>query len=116
MLHISLYLSKFVCDIFWIHITSCNVENYITALYQEPQHMHLNKAKINDLGAFRLVAFNLGCLPGGDKNIITKSEITLLAQEAAKGILYKEDLSAWWFLWGILVAGDTSALVNSYGY
>ena len=81
MLHISLYLLKFVCDFFWIHITSCNVENYITALYQEPKHMHLNKAKINDLGAFRLVAFNLGCLPGGDKNIITKSEITLLARK-----------------------------------
>uniref|UniRef100_A0A7N2LK36 Uncharacterized protein n=1 Tax=Quercus lobata TaxID=97700 RepID=A0A7N2LK36_QUELO len=77
--------------------------------------MHLNKAKIDDLGAFRLVAFNSGFLPGGDKKIITKPEITLLAQEAAKGIQYQEDLSAWWFLWGIPVAGDTSTLVNSYG-
>jgi hypothetical protein len=36
---------------------------------------------------FRLVAFNLGYLPGGDKTIITKPETTLIALEAAKGIL-----------------------------
>uniref|UniRef100_A0A5B7BLB8 rRNA methylase YtqB n=1 Tax=Davidia involucrata TaxID=16924 RepID=A0A5B7BLB8_DAVIN len=35
----------------------------------------------------RLVAFNLGYLPGGDKAIITASETTLLALEAAKRIL-----------------------------
>ncbi|XP_054816222.1 uncharacterized protein LOC129316018 [Prosopis cineraria] len=35
----------------------------------------------------RLVAFNLGYLPGGDKEIITRSETTLLALEAAKRIL-----------------------------
>lgn len=35
----------------------------------------------------RLVAFNLGYLPGGDKTIITKSETTHLALEAAKRIL-----------------------------
>ncbi|XP_027342616.1 uncharacterized protein LOC113855256 [Abrus precatorius] len=35
----------------------------------------------------RLVAFNLGYLPGGDKEIITKSETTLLALEAAERIL-----------------------------
>ncbi|RDY01017.1 ytqB [Mucuna pruriens] len=35
----------------------------------------------------RLVAFNLGYLPGGDKDIITRSETTLLALEAAKRIL-----------------------------
>lgn len=38
-------------------------------------------------GYFRLVAFNLGYLPGGDKGIITRSETTLLALEAAKRIL-----------------------------
>ncbi|KAL0009386.1 hypothetical protein SO802_010888 [Lithocarpus litseifolius] len=86
-LNTSAQLLKFVCDFFWIHITSGNVVNYITALYQEPQHMHPNKAEIDDLGAFRLVAFNLGYLPAGDKKIITKPEITLLALEAAKGIL-----------------------------
>ncbi|CAJ1958127.1 unnamed protein product [Sphenostylis stenocarpa] len=35
----------------------------------------------------RLVAFNLGYLPGGDKGIITGSETTSLALEAAKRIL-----------------------------
>ncbi|XP_020238021.1 uncharacterized protein LOC109817218 [Cajanus cajan] len=36
---------------------------------------------------FRLVAFNLGYLPGGDKEIITRSETTLLALEAAERVL-----------------------------
>lgn len=36
---------------------------------------------------FRLVAFNLGYLPGGEKQVITRSETTLLALEAAKRIL-----------------------------
>ncbi|CAB4289501.1 unnamed protein product [Prunus armeniaca] len=35
----------------------------------------------------RLVAFNLGYLPGGDKTIITQSETTLKALEAAKSIV-----------------------------
>ncbi|XP_057460912.1 uncharacterized protein LOC130751340 [Actinidia eriantha] len=35
----------------------------------------------------RLVAFNLGYLPGGDKAIITRSETTLQALEAAKRLL-----------------------------
>ncbi|XP_010669993.2 uncharacterized protein LOC104887102 [Beta vulgaris subsp. vulgaris] len=35
----------------------------------------------------RLVAFNLGYLPGGDKRIITSSASTLLALEAAKDLL-----------------------------
>ncbi|KAJ4829869.1 hypothetical protein Tsubulata_013127 [Turnera subulata] len=35
----------------------------------------------------RLVAFNLGYLPGGDKAITTVSETTLLALEASKRIL-----------------------------
>lgn len=35
----------------------------------------------------RLVAFNLGYLPGGEKSIITRSNTTLLALEAAKRIL-----------------------------
>lgn len=37
--------------------------------------------------AVRLVAFNLGYLPGGQKALITRSETTLLALEAAKRIL-----------------------------
>ncbi|CAI9088024.1 OLC1v1022251C1 [Oldenlandia corymbosa var. corymbosa] len=37
--------------------------------------------------AVRLVAFNLGYLPGGEKALITRSETTLLALEAAKRIL-----------------------------
>lgn len=37
--------------------------------------------------AFRLVAFNLGYLPGGDKGIITTSKTTLLALEASKKML-----------------------------
>ncbi|KAK7851828.1 hypothetical protein CFP56_040791 [Quercus suber] len=81
-------LLKFVCDVFGIHVTLGKVVNYITALYQEPQHMNPNKAKIDDLGAFRLVAFNLGYLLADDnKKIITKPKIPLLAWEAAKGIL-----------------------------
>ncbi|XP_019185131.1 PREDICTED: uncharacterized protein LOC109180082 isoform X2 [Ipomoea nil] len=35
----------------------------------------------------RLVAFNLGYLPGGDKKMITRSDTTLLAIEAAQKIL-----------------------------
>ncbi|CAO2816583.1 unnamed protein product [Amaranthus hypochondriacus] len=35
----------------------------------------------------RLVAFNLGYLPGGDKGIITQSATTLIALEAAKELL-----------------------------
>ncbi|KAJ0790526.1 putative rRNA methylase, S-adenosyl-L-methionine-dependent methyltransferase [Helianthus annuus] len=35
----------------------------------------------------RLVAFNLGYLPGGDKTVITKSETTLLGMNAASRIL-----------------------------
>ena len=35
----------------------------------------------------RLVAFNLGYLPGGDKTVITKSETTLLGMEAATRIV-----------------------------
>ncbi|XP_004488782.1 tRNA (mnm(5)s(2)U34)-methyltransferase, chloroplastic-like isoform X2 [Cicer arietinum] len=37
--------------------------------------------------SIRLVAFNLGYLPGGDKEIKTRSETTLMALEAAKRIL-----------------------------
>lgn len=35
----------------------------------------------------RLVAFNLGYLPGGDKTIVTRSATTLLALQAASRIL-----------------------------
>ncbi|KAM1456935.1 hypothetical protein ACFX13_035025 [Malus domestica] len=35
----------------------------------------------------RLVTFNLGYLPGGDKSLTTQSDTTLKALEAAKGIL-----------------------------
>ncbi|KAL0363044.1 UNVERIFIED_CONTAM: hypothetical protein Scaly_1259600 [Sesamum calycinum] len=37
--------------------------------------------------AVRLVAFNLGYLPGGDKRVKTESDTTLLALEAAKRII-----------------------------
>ncbi|KAL5813272.1 hypothetical protein ACOSQ3_028222 [Xanthoceras sorbifolium] len=40
----------------------------------------------------RLVAFNLGYLPGGDKTVITKSETTLMALEAAERILIQGGL------------------------
>lgn len=36
---------------------------------------------------FRLIAFNLGYLPGGDKTITTESETTLEALKVAKEIL-----------------------------
>ncbi|GFQ01829.1 putative rRNA methylase ytqb [Phtheirospermum japonicum] len=42
--------------------------------------------------AVRLVAFNLGYLPGGDKKIKTESETTILALEAAKKILSRGGL------------------------
>lgn len=35
----------------------------------------------------RLVAFNLGYLPGGDKTVITMAETTALALEAAERIV-----------------------------
>ncbi|VFQ92894.1 unnamed protein product [Cuscuta campestris] len=49
-------------------------------------HSHMGDV-IPDGVKVRLVAFNLGYLPGADKNIITKSETTLLAIEAARKIL-----------------------------
>ncbi|KAL1559891.1 putative rRNA methylase YtqB isoform X1 [Salvia divinorum] len=52
--------------------------------------------KMEDLvpsgASVRLVAFNLGYLPGGDKKIKTESETTLLALEAAKKILARGGL------------------------
>ncbi|XP_057765261.1 uncharacterized protein LOC130986016 [Salvia miltiorrhiza] len=52
--------------------------------------------KMEDLvpsgAAVRLVAFNLGYLPGGDKKIKTESETTLVALEAAKRILARGGL------------------------
>ncbi|XP_004248341.1 tRNA (mnm(5)s(2)U34)-methyltransferase, chloroplastic [Solanum lycopersicum] len=49
-------------------------------------HSQMEDIVPNDV-AVRLVAFNLGYLPGGDKKIITRSETTVLALEAAKRIL-----------------------------
>ncbi|XP_059282212.1 tRNA (mnm(5)s(2)U34)-methyltransferase, chloroplastic [Lycium ferocissimum] len=49
-------------------------------------HSQMEDIVPNDV-AVRLVAFNLGYLPGSDKKIITKSETTVLALEAAKRIL-----------------------------
>ncbi|KAK4594874.1 hypothetical protein RGQ29_018560 [Quercus rubra] len=43
--------------------------------------------KVVPEASVRLVAFNLGYLLADDKKIITKPDITLLAREAAKGIL-----------------------------
>ena len=40
----------------------------------------------------RLVAFNLGYLPGGDKTIITESETTLKALEVAKSVVVPRGL------------------------
>ncbi|XP_075644152.1 tRNA (mnm(5)s(2)U34)-methyltransferase, chloroplastic isoform X2 [Castanea sativa] len=48
---------------------------------------HSKMDKVVPEASVRLVAFNLGYLPGGDKTIITKPETTLPALEAAKGIL-----------------------------
>lgn len=48
---------------------------------------HSKMDKVVPEASVRLVAFNLGYLPGGDKTIITKPETTLIALEAAKGIL-----------------------------
>ena len=42
---------------------------------------------IYSIRSSRLVAFNLGYLPGGDKTITTVSETTQLALEATKKIL-----------------------------
>lgn len=38
-------------------------------------------------GICRLVTFNLGYLPGGDKNLITKVDTTLQALQAASNVL-----------------------------
>ncbi|KAL5543731.1 hypothetical protein UlMin_007515 [Ulmus minor] len=52
------------------------------------QKCHSKMAEvIPDGTAVRLVAFNLGYLPGGDKTIITKSQTTLEALKVAKKIL-----------------------------
>ena len=40
----------------------------------------------------RLVMFNLGYLPGGDKNIVTERETTLKAVESSLGLLEKDGL------------------------
>lgn len=42
---------------------------------------------MNQLTNMRLVAFNLGYLPGGDKTVITRSATTLLALQAASRML-----------------------------
>ncbi|KAJ0043416.1 hypothetical protein Pint_18138 [Pistacia integerrima] len=44
------------------------------------------------LNGSRLVAFNLGYLPGGDKTVITTAETTLLALEAAERIVVRGGL------------------------
>lgn len=49
--------------------------------------LHLSPNSLLPLVCCRLVAFNLGYLPGGDKATITKSETTLQALEAAKRML-----------------------------
>ncbi|XVE52777.1 hypothetical protein DITRI_Ditri02bG0150900 [Diplodiscus trichospermus] len=49
-------------------------------------HSRMDKV-VPENTAVRLVAFNLGYLPGGDKGIITISKATLLALEAAKKML-----------------------------
>ncbi|XP_022718115.1 uncharacterized protein LOC111276633 isoform X2 [Durio zibethinus] len=49
-------------------------------------HSRMNEV-VPENTAVRLVAFNLGYLPGGDKSIITISRTTLLALEAAKKML-----------------------------
>ncbi|XP_009593120.1 tRNA (mnm(5)s(2)U34)-methyltransferase, chloroplastic isoform X1 [Nicotiana tomentosiformis] len=49
-------------------------------------HSQMEDIVPNDV-AVRLVAFNLGYLPGGDKKLITRSETTVLALEAAKRLL-----------------------------
>ncbi|KAJ7982049.1 S-adenosyl-L-methionine-dependent methyltransferases superfamily protein [Quillaja saponaria] len=52
---------------------------------------HICHSKMDEVvpldASVRLVAFNLGYLPGGDKEIVTRSETTLLALEAAKRII-----------------------------
>ncbi|KAK1587574.1 hypothetical protein Q3G72_014329 [Acer saccharum] len=54
-------------------------------------HSKIEEAVPKDTSV-RLVAFNLGYLPGGDKTVITKSETTLLALEAAERILIQGGL------------------------
>ncbi|XP_045802747.1 putative rRNA methylase YtqB [Trifolium pratense] len=56
-------------------------------LLEESLNSNESELYLNKLRSFRLIAFNLGYLPGGDKEIITRSETTLLALEAAKRIL-----------------------------
>ena len=45
------------------------------------------EAELDVVVVIRLVSFNLGYLPGGDKTIITESGTTLKALEVAKDIL-----------------------------
>ncbi|KAK4439559.1 putative rRNA methylase YtqB [Sesamum alatum] len=72
--------------------TSSLLDRSVTADERELVELYaMCHTKMEDIvptgNAVRLVAFNLGYLPGGDKRIKTKSETTLLALEAAKRIL-----------------------------
>ncbi|KAB1995183.1 hypothetical protein ES319_D13G144600v1 [Gossypium barbadense] len=60
--------------------------------------------------AVRLVAFNLGYLPGGDKGIITTSKTTLLALEASKKMLILGGLISL-----VVYVGHPGGRLNSQG-
>ncbi|CAM6101953.1 unnamed protein product [Calypogeia fissa] len=56
------------------------------------QLCHSQLDKIVDENSVRLVAFNLGYQPGGDKNIITRADITVKAVDAAVKVLERQGL------------------------
>lgn len=71
----------------WTYSDYCAVSFFFFVDALKHYALHLYPNSLLPSVCFRLVAFNLGYLPCGDKATITKSETTLQALEAAKRIL-----------------------------
>ncbi|CAI8595470.1 unnamed protein product [Vicia faba] len=71
--------------------TSSLLEESINSYQKHVELFNICHSKMEEVvqrnSSVRLVAFNLGYLPGGDKEIITRSETTLQALEAAERIV-----------------------------
>ncbi|KAK9085841.1 hypothetical protein Sjap_026252 [Stephania japonica] len=108
--HDTLALLKMVADgsgkgsVYGMDIQNCALENTSTLIKESSDPNEVELVKLFNLChssmeeivpkgiLVRLVAFNLGYLPGGDKSIITLPERTLQALEAASRLLEPEGL------------------------
>ena len=68
-----------------------NISDIVTIVNNSHETMKL-KLPVGWLGKVRAVMFNLGYLPGGDKNIITKPDSTVKALDASFQFLEKGGL------------------------